>query len=199
MCDKCSGDIKNCNKETAVTETCVDGMTQCVSTVLHSESGINYFFGCADSLDCKAARASCAQIPEQNPGTSCNATCCDSDRCVRPHESDYDPQECYTCSSMEDCKMATMTRCSDEQKRCFKLTGDFKRQDINSMFYMKGCATIDQCKNMEKNVFYSACSDQAESCYMSCCEGDKCNAGSNAVVSTFTLLLCAIVAAVRLR
>ena len=102
---------------------------------------------------------------------------------------------------MTECsETAKAKRCSSGEERCMKVMTEVAYKDSNLVYktYRKGCATMDQCTNMKKNVFYSECTDGAK-CHMSCCEGDLCNAGSSFVVSAFTLLTCAVFTVFRLR
>lgn len=101
---------------------------------------------------------------------------------------------------MEECsEKAKAKRCGPGEERCMKVMTEMAYKDSNLVYktYSKGCATLDQCKNM-KNAFYSDCTDP-EKCHMSCCEGELCNAGSSFVVSAFTLLACAVFTVFRLR
>ena len=85
QCYKCTGDIETCNEKNAERVMCSYGKDYCGSVVTNTDPGINFQFACASKLDCKAARASCKAKMENNPGVSCNATCCDSKFCVKPY------------------------------------------------------------------------------------------------------------------
>ncbi|KAM7449024.1 hypothetical protein ABFA07_003024 [Porites harrisoni] len=201
QCYKCTGDIETCNEKNAERVTCSYGKDYCGSVVTNTDPGINFQFACASTLDCKAARASCKAKMENNPGVSCNATCCDSNFCVKPYAKENNPRQCYECHSMTECsEKAKAKRCTSDEERCMKVMTEVAYKDSNLVYktYSKGCATMDQCTNMKKNVFYSDCTD-GDKCHMSCCEGDLCNAGSSFVVSASTLFACAVFTVFRLR
>ena len=115
--------------------------------------------------------------------------------------SENNPRQCYECHSMTECnEKAKAKRCTSGEERCMKVMTEVAYKDSNLVYktYSKGCATMDQCTNMKKNVFYSDCTD-GDKCHMSCCEGDLCNAGSSFVVSASTLFACAVFTVFRLR
>lgn len=110
-------------------------------------------------------------------------------------------KKCYQCTSMEECEMAKPKVCDNEDDRCYKISTDVTHKDSNVQLktYSKGCATKNQCDNKDAHLFHQTCSNDKDStCDMTCCEDDMCNAGSNAVVSAFTLFACALLAVVRL-
>ena len=84
QCYRCSGDLQQCHGG-AVTDNCPIGHDSCSSIVMNSASGMQFFFGCANENDCKAARSVCWKYMKDNPGVSCNATCCGSKECVQPY------------------------------------------------------------------------------------------------------------------
>ena len=88
QCKKCSGDLQQCNYEDTVRDICLAGQDKCASVVMNSESGMQFLFGCANELDCMAAKSLCTQKykeMEGMPGFSCNATCCGNTDCVQPY------------------------------------------------------------------------------------------------------------------
>lgn len=99
---------------------------------------------------------------------------------------------------MDGCDTAQLKTCGEGEDRCFKLTTEvtYKDPNVKVKTYSKGCARQSLCESKKNNLFYKTCPDD-ESCHMSCCDGDMCNAGSNVMVSAFTLLACAVFAVVR--
>ena len=86
QCNKCSGDLQECNSDTASKVNCLSGFTRCASMVTNNaDDGMHFTFGCAKPLDCTAASSACAELMKNNPGTSCNASCCSTDNCVVPY------------------------------------------------------------------------------------------------------------------
>ena len=83
QCFKCSGDITECNSDAGI-EICAAG-SRCASMVLNSADSMHFMFGCAKPLDCEAARAACTEVTKDGSQITCNATCCNQDRCVTPY------------------------------------------------------------------------------------------------------------------
>jgi len=196
QCFKCSGDITECNSDAEI-EICRDTGFRCASMVLNSADNMHFMFGCAKPLDCEVARAACTEVTKDGSQMTCNATCCDQNRCVTPYSKDYKPRKCYECASMEECKAAKPKICPNDDDRCYKLSTDVTHKDSNVKLstYSKGCATKRQCDNKDAHVFHQTCAaDDESTCDMTCCEGDMCNAGSIFVVSAFTLLASALFA-----
>jgi len=200
QCYKCSGDSTECNSG-AAKETCLTGFTSCASLVLNSAESMHFMFGCAKPQDCDAAAALCTEVTKDGSQITCNATCCSGNNCVTPYPKAHKPRKCYECASMAECDAATPKVCPNVDDRCYKVSTEVTHKEVNVELttYSKGCATKSQCDNKDAHFFYQTCAaDDDSSCDMTCCEGDMCNAGSNFVVSAFTLLACALFAVVRL-
>lgn len=199
-CYTCSGDQQQCNLEIDSRSECSAGQNACSSFIRNSPSGMQFFFGCATENDCKAASSVCSYMdkdkkkePEEMLGVSCNATCCSSDRCVKPYSKDYKPLQCYECNSETECANAKLQKCPDDDNyRCFKLTTEvsYKEANVEVKTFSKGCIRKEQCDPIKRNVFYGTCPND-ENCHMSCCEGGMCNVGTNAVVSALAMITCA--------
>lgn len=92
-CHTCSGDLQQCNFQSAKSSECSAGQNACFSLVRNSPSGMRFFFGCATENDCKVADSVCSYMekdkkkePEEMLGVSCNATCCSGENCVKPYD-----------------------------------------------------------------------------------------------------------------
>lgn len=198
QCYRCSGDSTKCNiKDAAKQIDCPAEQNRCLSMAMNDESGMHFVYGCANTVDCKAAMYACAEIRKNNPQTRCNAACCDDDWCAEPIPKEYAPLQCYECSSEKGCEMAKLSPCSGNETQCFKITTKVEHKDTNVELksYSKGCTTKALCEKPSSNFF--SCSDK-EDCQIDCCDSNYCNAGTNSVLSAFTFLACTVFTFARL-
>ena len=83
-CFQCSGSIQECNSMSAKNVTCETGQDRCLKKMMSKDGKESGIYGCASSLDCRAAEASCTAVGEDNARATCTYECCNTTSCNRP-------------------------------------------------------------------------------------------------------------------
>ena len=100
---------------------------------------------------------------------------------------------------MRDCTENSVPTVCALGERCFAVVSEKTKKETDMMIktYVKGCYTMEQCQQTDKNIFIKDCSGE-DNCKISCCDDDLCNAGSFSTVGGLTLIVCVVLAVFRL-